>query len=129
MTMSNKSVIDPELKVRPRCPAHRYRRAAPASTLQRLQNQVDAIDVKMAGKLYADSSFGTGSTLLKTIQENESIHRILKDKRGTAVLHLKGSEVAELMDRKSIISGIATGSAGTDTLNPVGASTSGVSAD
>jgi HK97 family phage major capsid protein len=95
------------------------------STVQRLQQQVDAIDVKLAHKHIAED-FGTGSTLLKTIQENESIHRILKDRRGTAYLSLKGREVAELMDRKSIISGITSGSAGSDTLNPVGASTSGV---
>jgi HK97 family phage major capsid protein len=100
--------------------------AAPASKLQALQAQVDAIDVRLATKHFGDSSFGTGSTLLKTIQENESVQRILKDRRGTAVLHLKGNEYAELMDRKSIISGITSGSAGGDTLNPVGAATTGV---
>jgi len=77
--------------------------------------------------MYGDSSFGSGAaSLLKTVQENESVARLLKDRRGTAVLHLKGNEYAELMNRKSIISATTSGSAGGDALNPLGAMTSGV---
>jgi HK97 family phage major capsid protein len=123
--MSTKNLIDPELKSAIDALRAGIAAAAPASTVQRLQAQVDAIDVKIATKHYADD-FGTRSTLLKNLQENESISRLLRDRRGAAVLHLKGSEYAELMDRKSIISGITSGSTGSDTLNPVGASTSGV---
>ena len=112
MTMSNKGVIDAELKVRPRCLARRYRCCCARLQTGSVQAQVDAIDVQAGGEALCRSSFGTGSTLLKTIQENESIRRILRDKRGSAVLHLKGREYAELMDRKSIISGIASGSVG-----------------
>jgi HK97 family phage major capsid protein len=101
--------------------------AAPASKLQALQTQVDAIDSKLATKHFGDGGFGSGaSTLLKTLEENEGLRRIVADKRGRASLHLKGSEVADLMSRKTVISNIVSGSNGSDTLNPVGASTSGV---
>jgi HK97 family phage major capsid protein len=121
------STIAPELKTALDALRAGIESAAPASKLQQLQSQVDAIDMKLATKMYGDSSFGNGrSTLLQTIQEHEGIARLLKDRRGTAVLHLKGREYADLMDRKTIISNITSGSAGTDTLNPVGASTSGV---
>src|SRR5882724_71759 len=103
MPMPNKGVIDPELKSALDALRAGIAGAAPASKLQELQRQVDCMDVKLAQKMVGDSSFGTGSTLLNTIQENESVQRILKDRRGSAVLHLKGREYAELMDRKSII--------------------------
>lgn len=93
-------------------------------TLTKLQTQIDAMDVKLAQKLIADTA--NGPTLEKTIKENESVQRLLRDRSGKAVVQIKGHEVMELMNRKSIISGITSGSAGTDTLNPVGAATSGV---
>jgi HK97 family phage major capsid protein len=95
-------------------------------TVTKMQTQLDALDVKMATHHYADSSFGAPSTLVKTITENEDVHRLLRDRRGRAVLNLKGREVAELFDRKSIISATTSGSAGSDTLNPVGVATTGV---
>lgn len=95
-------------------------------TVTKMQTQLDHLDLKMATRLIGDSSFGSPSTLVKTITENEDVHRLLRDRRGRAVLNLKGAEVADLMSRKSIISGITSGSTGSDTLNPVGASTSGV---
>jgi HK97 family phage major capsid protein len=124
-TMPNK-VLDPELKSALDALRAGIAGAAPVSKLQALQTQVDAIDVRLATKMFSDPSFGNGSTLLKTIQENESVQRILKDRRGSAVLHLKGREYAELMDRKSIISAVTSGSAGGDALNPVGVATTGV---
>jgi len=112
MTLSHKGVVDPELKSALDALRPGIAGAAPASKLQALQSQVDQIDIRLATKMYGDSSFGTDSTLLKTIQENESVARILRDRRGTATLHLKGREYAQLMDRKSIISGVTSGSAG-----------------
>jgi HK97 family phage major capsid protein len=126
MTMPNKGIMDPELKSALDALRSGIAAAAPAAKLHALQTQVDAIDVKLAQRHFGDSSFGSGSTLLKTIQENESIQRILKDRRGTAVLHLKGAEYAQLMDRKSIISATASGSSEGDALNPVGVATTGV---
>jgi HK97 family phage major capsid protein len=124
--MPTKGVLDPELKSALDALRAGIAGAAPASKLQALQAQVDAIDVRLATKMFSDPSFGNGSTLLKTIQENESVQRILKDRRGTAVLHLKGRECTELMSGKSIISGTTSGSAGGDALNPVGTATTGV---
>lgn len=119
--------IAPELKTALEALRTGIEAAAPASKLAALQAQVDAIDVALATKHFGDSSFGTSrSTLLQTIRENESISRLLKDRRGTAVLHLKGAEISDLMDRKTIISNTTSGSTGSDTLNPVGAATSGV---
>jgi HK97 family phage major capsid protein len=126
MTTPNKGVIDPEVKSALDALRAGIAAAAPVSQLHAVQRQVDAIDLKLATRAFGESSFGTVSTLLKTIQENESVHRLLKDRRGTAVLHLKGAEYAQLMDRKSIISATTSGSAGSDTLNPVGAQTTGV---
>jgi HK97 family phage major capsid protein len=94
-------------------------------TVTKLQAQVDAIDLKMQPRIVADFGFGT-PTLAQSLKENDGIQRILRDRRGSAVINLKGAEVAELMSRKTIISGITSGSSGTDTLNPVGAATSGV---
>ncbi len=125
MPMPNKGVIDPELKTALDALRAGIAGAAPASKLQALQTQVDAIDTRLATKMYGDPSFGT-SSLFNTIHENESIQRLLKDRSGKATIHLKGPEYRELMSRKSIISVITSGSAGGDALNPVGAATTGV---
>jgi HK97 family phage major capsid protein len=120
-------VIDPELKSALDALRAGIAAAAPAAKLLALQAQVDAIDVKMATRIIGDSSFGTGrSTLLKTVTECESIQRLLKDRRGTAVLHVKAREYAELMSGKSIISAAVGGTSEGDPLNPVGVSTTGV---
>jgi HK97 family phage major capsid protein len=119
--------LDPELKSALDALRAGIAAAAPASKLVALQAQVDAIDTKVANRQFGTSSFGTGgSTLLQTIKENEGIARLLKDRRGTAVLHLKGNEYRELMDRKSIISSTASGTSEGDPLAPVGVSTTGV---
>lgn len=94
------------------------------TAITKLQTQVDALDVKLAQKNISDAS--QGPTLVKTFRENESVQRLLKDRSGKAIVQLKGNEIAELMGRKDIISGTTSGSAGGDTLNPVGAATSGV---
>jgi HK97 family phage major capsid protein len=119
--------VDPELKAALTALREGIAAAAPAAKLSSLQAQVDAIDLKLASKIIGDSSFGSGAaSLLKSLQENESLARVLKDRRGSAVLHLKGAEVYELMNRKSIISATVSGSASGDTLAPVGVQTTGV---
>jgi HK97 family phage major capsid protein len=124
MTTPANKTVDHELKTALEALRAGIAAAAPASKLTALQAQVDAIDVRLATKHFGD--FGQPSTLLKTLQENESLARLVKDKRGTGVLHLKGNEVADLMQRKTIISNVTSGSAGSDTLNPVGVATTGV---
>jgi HK97 family phage major capsid protein len=92
--------------------------------ITKLQTQIDAMDVKLAQKLIADTV--NEPTLEKTVKENESVQRLLKDRSGKAVIQLKGRDVMELMNRKSIISAVTSGSAGGDALNPVGTATTGV---
>jgi HK97 family phage major capsid protein len=94
------------------------------TTITKLQTQVDALDVKLAQKHVADQA--QGPTLIKTFREDEGVQKLLRDRKGHAVLTIKGNDIAELLERKTIISNITSGSAGSDTLNPVGASTSGV---
>ena len=116
--------LDPEMKALFDSLSAGIAAAVPASKFTALQTQVDAINMQISRRHVGE--FGNPSTLVQTIKENESISRLLKDRRGTAVLHLKGSEYAELMDRKSIISATTSGSAGSDTLAPVGSMTTGV---
>jgi HK97 family phage major capsid protein len=91
----------------------------------KLQTQVDALDVKLANRHIAEQ--GHGSTLIKTFQEDEGLQRLLRDRKGHAVITIKGRDVADLMSTKTVISAVTSGSAGNgDTLNPVGVSTTGV---
>ena len=94
------------------------------NTITKLQTQVDAMDVKLANKHIAEQA--QGPTLLKTFREDEGLQRLMRDRKGHAVINLKGQEVVDLMERKTIISNITSGSAGSDTLNPVGVATTGV---
>lgn len=94
------------------------------TNLDKLQVQVDALDVKLAQKHIAEQ--GQGSTLIKTFQEDEGIAKLLRDRKGHVVVTIKGKDMADLLDRKTIISDVVSGSSGSDTLNPVGVSTSGV---
>ena len=127
-TPANKGVTDPELKTALDALRAGIAAAAPASKLTQLQTQVDAIDAKIASKDFSGFGFASRpSTLLKTLQENEGIARLLRDKKGAAILHLKGDEVSDLMERKTTITGVTSGTgSGGDPLNPVGAATSGV---
>jgi HK97 family phage major capsid protein len=125
-TPANKSAIDPELKSSLDALQSAIAAAAPASQLKQLQRQFDALEVKIASKHFGDSSFGARSTLLSTLKENESVSRLLRDRRGSAVIHLKNAEYAELMDRKSIISATTSGTSEGDALTPVGVATTGV---
>lgn len=88
-----------------------------------LQQQVDTIDMKLNDRVggYSPSSKGL-ETYLK---ENESVQRLLRDKKGSAIIRFEG-EASRLFDRKSVITVATSGSIGTDTGNPVGVSTSGV---
>lgn len=63
-----------------------------------LQTQVDAIDKKLAEKHTADAQ---DKPLEDTFKENESIQRLMKDKRGRAVITLDGKAAGKLMERKT----------------------------
>jgi HK97 family phage major capsid protein len=94
------------------------------TTVEAMQKQVDALDVKLAQRQIIEQ--GQGPTLVKTVKESESIQRLLKDRRGSAVINLKGRDVIELMNRKAIISATAAGTSEGDILDPVGIATTGV---
>jgi HK97 family phage major capsid protein len=123
--MTEPKVVDPELKSALAALRAGIEAAAPATKLQALQAQVDAIDVKVAQKMVADQ--GQGSTLVKTFQENEGVQRLLRDKKGHAFIAIKGNDMVELMGRKSIITAVTSGTGpGGDPLAPVGTQTTGV---
>lgn len=94
-------------------------------TVTKLQAQVDALDVKLAQKHIAEQA-QQGSTLVKTFKEDEGVLRLMRDRKGHAVVTIKGQDVMDLMERKTVISDVISGSNGADTLNPVGIATSGV---
>lgn len=70
----------------------------PKSVIDALQAQVDAIDVKLAKKHDFDTA--SGPTLAKNFQENEGVQKLLRDKKGSAVISLNGKEAADLMSRR-----------------------------
>jgi HK97 family phage major capsid protein len=72
-----------------------------------VQVQVDAIDKRLADK---HGIPGSGFKSLRDhLKENESVQRIVRDKRGTAVLSLSGDDVISALERKTIISSGAVG--------------------
>lgn len=75
-----------------------------------LQKQVDAIDIKLAER-HAQGQ--AEETLQEVLSKDESIAKIMRDKRGTAAIVLKGRHAS--MERKTTVS-----------ISAVGVSTSGV---
>jgi HK97 family phage major capsid protein len=96
---------------------------ASIETVTKLQAQVDALDVKLAQKYTTDLP---GKSLADVLKENESVSRILRDRKGRAFIDLDAQQVSAIMGRKTIISAITSGSQDGDTLNPVGVATTGV---
>lgn len=88
----------------------------------KLQAQVDAIDLKLAHRHISEMP---ERPLSKFLKEHEGVQRLLKNKKGSAVLNFTGKEMLELSG-KSVISATVSGSDGEDTLNPVGVATTGV---
>jgi HK97 family phage major capsid protein len=123
-TPATKTVLDVELKDMLTQLRSGISNAAPKDQVVKLQQQVDALDVKMTERHFGD--FEQPSTLLKTFQENESVARLVHDHKGHAVITIKGRDMADLMSRKTVISDVVSGSNGSDVLNPVGSSSSGV---
>ncbi len=76
-------------------------------TVEALQKQVDALDIKLADKHAQEVQ--QGSSLEKTIKECESLQRLMKDRRGSAVIQLKAPDIRELMERKTTITSSAVG--------------------
>jgi HK97 family phage major capsid protein len=72
-------------------------------TVTKLQAQVDAIDIKMAGRIIAESSFGAPSTLVEQLKSNEDVSRLLRDKKGTAILNFDAKTTASIMQYKTLL--------------------------
>lgn len=87
------------------------------TALEKLQTQVDAIDVKLAERHAAINA--SDDPIGKAIEESESLKRVMKDRRGTAVITIKGAFPS---GRKTTITETATGSG----LSAVGTATTGV---
>ena len=74
-----------------------------------VQKQVDAIDVKLAGRLTAAEEAEDGFE--EQMKNDASIQRLLKDKRGNAVVNFTGKSARELFERKTTITDAAVGTA------------------
>lgn len=79
-----------------------------------LQKQVDAIDSKLAER--ATQHTANVSSIETTVKESESIQRLYKDRRGTAVINFNDKAVAEFMQRKTTITETALGTMTTGVL-------------
>ena len=77
------------------------------TALEMLQKQVDAIDVKLAERHTADEP---EEPLVETFQKNEAISRIMKDRRGRAVIELNGKASRKLFERKTTFLSSGAGS-------------------
>jgi hypothetical protein len=73
-----------------------------------LQSQVDAIDVKLADR-HNDGFGAHGKSLVDLLKEEESVARLIRDRKGTAVINLKGADVALLEQKTTITSGAVGG--------------------
>jgi HK97 family phage major capsid protein len=96
---------------------------ASIETITQMQQQLDALDLKLANPLRGGSfekSFG------ESLKENADVARLVRDGRGRAVINLDGKQSQAIFGRKSIITGLASGSVNGDPLAPVGVATSGV---
>jgi HK97 family phage major capsid protein len=77
-----------------------------------MQSQLDAIDKKMVDRI------GLGSAepdLIEELKQNDSVARLLHDKKGAAIITLTGAK-ARLLERKTTITSSAAGSQTTGVL-------------
>lgn len=82
--------------------------------VESLQKQVDALDIKLADK--HTQEIVQGGSVEKTVKECESMQRLMKDRRGSAVIQLKAADIRELMERKTTITSAAVGQSVTGVL-------------
>jgi HK97 family phage major capsid protein len=85
------------------------------AALEKIQTQVDAIDMKLVNRHTGEKQV----SLADQLKDNDDVQRLLRSKKGTASFTVKG---ANPFSTKTTITEIATGSG----LGPVGDSTSGV---
>ena len=73
--------------------------AGTQKTIEAIQKQVDAIDVKMAERHLASEP---DKPLGESLKENENLNRLMRDGRGRAVLDLNGKQTRQIFERKTV---------------------------
>lgn len=96
---------------------------ADVNTVNRMQTQLDALDLKLAEKHVGGVS---QKSIFDLLREDESVQKILRDRKGRAFLKFEGAQASAIMQQKNIISAVTSGSSGGDPLNPVGTMITGV---
>src|SRR5579885_1694570 len=81
--------------------------------IDKLQKQVDAIDLKLVDREVAKP---THKSFEETCKENEGLQQLLRDRKGTAVIRLEGKQVSDIMERKTTMTEGAFGFATTGVL-------------
>ena len=76
--------------------------------IETVQKQVDAIDAKLAGRMTSEEH---EDGLEEQMKNDASLQRLLKDKRGNAVVAFTGKSFRELFERKTTITDVAVGTA------------------
>ena len=77
-----------------------------------MQNQLDALDLAAVGRM-----MGTPARSMKSLfKENESLARLLSDRKGRAILNFSGAEAAQILERKTTVTSSAVGASTTGVL-------------
>jgi HK97 family phage major capsid protein len=86
--------------------------ATTKTALDALQKQVDAIDIKLAASHAAAPE--QRKSILDTLTESEDVSRMLRNKKGQAVVTLSGDQVMDMMSQKTtvLLSGQSAAAAG-----------------
>jgi HK97 family phage major capsid protein len=83
------------------------------TALEAVQKQVDAIDKQLAER---HSSGQADEPLEESLAKDDSLQRLMRDKKGTCVLHLDAKQHRQLMERKTTITSAAVGASATGVL-------------
>jgi HK97 family phage major capsid protein len=78
-----------------------------------MQTQIDAIDIALARKL---STSDAQESLLTKLTNDDGVQRLIKDRRGSAVIHFSSKEYSEFFGRKTTITSGTVGTATTGVL-------------
>jgi HK97 family phage major capsid protein len=78
-----------------------------------LQKQVDAIDINLAKKF---SGGDVQDTFLQKLKDDDGVQRLIRDKRGSTVLHFNSKEYSQFFSRKTTITAGTVGTATTGVL-------------
>lgn len=73
------------------------------ASIEKLQQQVDAIDLKLVEQ--QRNTPAAEKSILETLKENDDVSRLLRHKKGRAIFTLSGEQANQVMDQKAILSG------------------------